>query len=78
MGRRYVLLHSHCWCVYKLHSLVYSCSSNFALTESQEDASSRSLEGAKHMDDIPSVGGSLSSISFLLPVAMLLPALFHA
>lgn len=52
------------------------------LTESQEDASSRSLEGAKQTEDIPSVGGSLSSISFLLEpapvVAILLLALFRA
>lgn len=39
-------------------------------TESQDDARSRSLAGAKHTDEIPSVGGSLRSISFAPADAM--------
>lgn len=41
-----------------------------ALTESHEDARRRSLAGAKHTDEIPSVGGSLSWISLVPDAAM--------
>lgn len=41
------------------------CDRSRVLTESHEDASSRSLVGAKHTHEIPSVGGSLSKTSLV-------------
>lgn len=46
----------------------------WTLTESQEEARSRSLAGAKQTDEIPSVGGSLRSISFAPADVMAAPS----